>query len=280
MSTAHVGSASGSGFQRSALDLAMIDFCSELFRLRADLRVAQRSVEGWQGDIPRDLLDLAPFSRILRAYDAFLATSGTAAGDRLILDLLRQHDSIFAGSSYFYLGEIILGYLDLRPDQRELAAERSDELMAMKPSADLDVHLLVWRSSLPVVFLHSELNSFSVGSNLIPYELAAFRNGHDSRIQREFGIWAPMLLSSDELEEATALIQSNNPGVKLTVLSKLAQLKESAMTAKIFLELLRLGYGSAAQVRRAGELAATSARSRDYFDRILAGGATLASDSR
>ena len=258
--------------QRPSIDRAMISFCSKIFRMLQEIDRTAYGLRGWKVSIPQFLLDLRTFSQLLRAYGEFLKTSGTAEGDPLILGLLQRRDEIFS-DSYRYLGEILLGYLSLSEERRALALERSEELMAMRRHSELEHHLIVWNSELPVVFLHSEIYDTAISSD---YELRAFLNGHDSRIHREFGIRAPYLLTASELGRALGLLKRAAPLASPRQLSKLAQFRESEMTADILFELLRLGYSSPEQIRRAAKTLGLKSQSRSYFDRVLAGGSALA----
>jgi hypothetical protein len=224
---------------------------------------------------------LKPFSSIIAAYEGSLQ-DGLAMAPRDLGLALYQLDvkinPLVSGRNreepqlgFYDLGALIGLYYELPEDQRDRALQRSDELMDARPMARSVDHELIWRSELPVGYIHSRVFRRPI-VDISAYEHEAYAKGHDTALWKVYGYYVLMLLTPEELEQALKLLRAVDPSADPKTLSVLAQFKRAEMTPTAFLGLLALGYTTPAHVRAAAKAIGITSWTFRYFDRILQAG--------
>ena len=246
------------------------------------------SIYGSRAEEFKRILELRLFSRLVATYEESSLSVPGYFPDELkhaITGLAMQRGAEESFSFYSppaleitSATRLLQSYYSLPPEHQPVAAERSNELIAHKHRARVVDHELIWSSELPVGYISSNPESespYHAGSVSI-LEYAVYAKGHDSSLAGEYGSQVLELLDTGELAEAVRLLKHYHPGRKLRELSNLAAFKADSMSSELLLKLLRLGYGSPAQLRRAAKALGITSWNRSYFDQILAGGSALA----
>lgn len=269
----------------SLSDQALASFFEEIVKLAKATQDLVRSPGSSTRQKRSALRNLTLFTQILEHYERLIGRNKLISLDELPLKLYDSHlDRRDLGASYwtildpYSIGNTIRAYYALDGDRRDSARLRSDELMAIKPQADAQSHIAIWESDLPVDLICSTVDIYD-RFEVTVYEREAYQLGHDTKLWRRYGYWALMLLSPDQLRQAEDRFLDLEPRGDLKELSAIAKFRSVSMDADTLLELLRLGYSSVDQLRRAGELVGIGIRRRDYFDRLIAEGSPLASAS-
>ena len=224
---------------------------------------------------------LKPFSSIIEAYEASLQYGLEVPLRDLGLALYQldvKINPLVSGRNreepqlgFYDLGRLIELYYGLPEDQRPRALERSDELMDARPMARSVDHELIWKSELPVGYIHSRVFRRPM-VDISAYEHEAYAKGHDTALWKTYGYYALMLLTPGELEHAMGLLRAADPSADPKALSVLAQFKRSEMTPEALFRLLELGYTTPVKVRSAAKNIGITSWTFRYFDRIIEAG--------
>lgn len=260
---------------------ALASFFKEIVKIS---KAAENLVWGDGNDLQkRDALrDFAIFTRIIEHYERLIGDDKLISLDELPLKL---YDSYLTRKGFgaphwlsldpYDIGNLIREYYVLDADRMDSARFRSDELMAIKLQADVQSHMAVWDSTLPVDLICSTVDIYG-RFEVTVYEREAYRLGHDTKLWHRYGYWVLMILSPDQLSQAEDRFLDLEPQGNLKELSAMAKFKQGSMDANLLLDLLGIGYSSVDQLRQAGEILGVGVRSKNYFSQILAGGSALA----
>lgn len=260
--------------QRSALEALFERIHSVELELQA-------AIHGSYGESFQRILELRPFSMLLAACEGQPESSGGAFSQELMVELTGlAYERGFRYASGFgsfpaldplQAPRLLWLYSQLPPEERAVAAERSNELIAHKHRASISSHELIWSTSFPVGHIQSNGESY-----VSTFEYRAYERGHSAALVNLYGSVVLELLDPQELTEADRLLHRHSSQAKPRSLSSLAGFKADSMSAPLLLELLRLGYSSPEQLRRAAKVLGITSWNRSYFDSILAGGTALA----